>query len=166
MSETWTTDSVVFQSRRKLIYPIHLRAIVMRFEILGDLEPVREDMNRLLEASKGWTGSGDMVPAYILDEYLNFTIPIGKWEQASRYDAPVSFIPYDHFGLIEVAQKMKHAKSLRLERNFNPNPSGRVTWVEVEGPHYRKERTTWVKEDDGRVRSVKREYIDDDVEAA
>ena len=92
MSETYTTDNIVFQIRRKLVHPVHLRAIVMRFEIMGDLDPVREDMNTLLEASKGWTGSGDMVPAYILDEYLNATFPIGRWEQASRYDAPVSFI--------------------------------------------------------------------------
>jgi hypothetical protein len=160
MSETYTTDNIVFCCRRKLVHPVHLRAIVMRFEIIGPIEPVVEDMNTLIEASKAW--EGDMVAAYIFNEYGNFTMPMGEVRQASRYDAPVGYVKYDHFGLIEVAQKMQHAKSLRLERNFNPNPSGKVTWIEVDGPHYRKERTTWVKEDDGRVRSIKREYLDEE----
>jgi len=161
MSETYTTVSTVFQSRRKLVHPVHLRAIVMRFEIIGPIEPVVEDMNTLIEASKSW--EGDMVPAYILNEYGNFTMPMGAVRQASRYEAPVGYVKYDHFGLIEAAQKMRHAKSLRIERNFNPNPSGRDTWIEIDGPHYRKERTTWLKEDDGRVRSIKLEILDEEV---
>lgn len=144
MTKTMSFTTTVHPGHVKVQYPVHPRAIVMRFEVV-DTEQMIEDRATLLELSKGWVG--EKIPAYMACLTSPYSFPMGEpLERRSDY-VQIYTLPYDHLGMIEALPKLKHAKTLRLERNFNSNPSRTPTFVNGGDPY--TETKTYRIEDDG-----------------